>query len=251
MPPLRASARLCQKRGLVEGDAGISSKNARKCDDLCAGSGETRVLEVLDLSTHDDVRCPVCTGLLLPPIRACSNGHSTCNTCLDIFDHSSDLMGKAATCPLCRTYMTIVPWRHSKTLLASAGMHGLRRNKAIEEKYANFSFRCDHDGCGKNFPFNVLGAQHAVDGCVYNRYKCDNSGCDTVTRLQDVVKHNASCRMRKITCLHPHEIIGPFTTQAENFMAHMISSHDAEVKPNPNPTISPTTLTTDCFGQLL
>ena len=88
------------------------SNSAAPSQPSCSSSSLQAQSRDCSLLLPDDLKqnleCPVCTRISLPPIMQCRNGHVTCNPCrlkvfISIFNvHKFIFVLKVQSCPMCR-----------------------------------------------------------------------------------------------------------------------------------------------------
>ena len=120
----------------------ILLKYAEKCDTYILGMDG--LSPALDETLLSDLKCPVCTQYMVPPILLCTNGHNICSKCRQ----------GVQCCPTCR-----------------AECLGTR-NKAVENIVRKLKFPCVNrqNGCFDMLSIDHIAEHHAV--CVYIKIKC-------------------------------------------------------------------------------
>ncbi len=127
-----------------------------KCSSLRAAAHNlTKIFE--------DLKCPVCFNVCVPPIHNCINGHIICNTCRQ--------KGNVISCPTCRESLAGARNMFAENFVlnyaqqcryASQGCEHLRLKgcnmKPHEEKCMFRPIKCIVGSCGLNIPYkNFLG----------------------------------------------------------------------------------------------
>ncbi|ODN01794.1 E3 ubiquitin-protein ligase Siah1 [Orchesella cincta] len=111
----------------------------------------------------DELKCPICFNVCVPPIHSCANGHIVCNNCLR--------KGSVKTCPTCREALigarnffaeNFVINYAQQCKYASQGCEHLRlKGCNMKPHEANCMFRplrCIVRSCGHEIPYkNLLG----------------------------------------------------------------------------------------------
>ncbi len=136
------------------------------------------------------LECPVCMELILPPVNQCSAGHLLCTDC-------KEQLQTPRTCPECR------------------GALDNGRNLALERLAANFKLPCAHadKGCDTLVLYTQL--QEHIRSCDFKPVSCicGEAGCDfrgsykqLVVHLREACEHEIG-RSREDEQADPHRII--------------------------------------------
>jgi E3 ubiquitin-protein ligase SIAH1 len=98
----------------------------------------------LDEDLLKELECPVCMEYMAPPIKLCTNGHTTCSKCRE----------RVPCCPTCRAVFTEI------------------RSVALENIARRLNYPCANrmSGCLDLFSFKNITEHHAV--CVHGKINC-------------------------------------------------------------------------------
>ncbi|KAL7616770.1 E3 ubiquitin-protein ligase SINAT2 [Lactuca sativa] len=173
-------------------DFGVKSANieGRSCLRLCGSAGGRHGL-ASNSAVHDLLECPVCLGIMHPPIHQCPNGHTICVVCKSKVQNS---------CPICRQEL------------------GNIRCLALEKVAESIELPCKYHylGCHDIFPYHSR-IRHE-ENCKYRGYNCPYAGTECyvtgdipflVAHLKtdhNVDMHDGSTFNHRYVKPNPHEI---------------------------------------------
>ena len=129
------------------------------------GVNNRRETQTEAILLYDDMKneleCPVCCKISLPPIMQCRNGHVTCNSC----------KVKVRSCPMCREVDIDI------------------RNMFAEKALAYMTIPCEFNSYGCNVESLYRDRDKHTVGCKYRPYSCPYIECENKLAAADVVKH--------------------------------------------------------------
>jgi len=153
------------------GGAAGHSRSAGQEMFLCRGSTPAHSKEEEEpsrLMLPDDLKqnleCPVCTRISLPPIMQCRNGHVTCNPC----------RLKVQSCPMCREIDIDI------------------RNLFAEKAVTFMSIPCEYKTHGCTVEIQYKDKEVHERSCKFRPYICPYIECDHKLAYGAVVEHVSS-----------------------------------------------------------
>jgi len=100
---------------------------------------EDQMLGGMSRTLREELNCPVCREIILPPILQCLNGHLLCEPC------HKRLRTRPKKCPECRV-----------------DMNNAARCRAMEKAVASLLVPCSNTGCSQEMPYSDAEAHASM-----------------------------------------------------------------------------------------